>query len=324
MAPQNQPDKVIGVGFACVDQLIRWRSVGRPVDDNEVLDYDLQGGGMTATAMVAVTRLGGRAEFWGAVGDGPMAEILLDQLRCESVDVRQSVKVAGSDGPVYLVCVDSTTGERLFYCGQAVPDPPEPIGDLERLAEANCLLIDGSRSDSAIRAAREARRLGIPVVGDVGGISATMETLLPLMDYAIASEQCARGLGAGEDHQAACRMIKERGPEVAVVTLGRKGLAALDTDRFITMPAFDVDVVDTTGAGDVFHGAFCLGLCRGLQLESNLSFASSVAAISCTKLGGRSGIPNMSRAIDFLQTNDPAFDREQLNMLQAGEDLKET
>lgn len=307
--------KVIGVGFACVDQLVRWRSVGEPVAGNDVIQYDMQGGGMTATAMVAVARLGGRAEFWGAVGDGPMGRFLLDGLRRESVDISQVVRVSGSDGPVYLVCVDGATGERMFYRAMAVAGPEEPFGDVERLTEAGCLLVDGSCGQAAVRAARKARQLGVPVVGDVGSTQGAMGQLLPLIDYAIASQQCALGLGVGDDYQAACTMITDKGPDVAVITLGEKGLICFDGQRFISRQAFGVDVVDTTGAGDTFHGAFCVGLVRGFSLEVNLSFASAVAAISCTKLGGRAGIASVDQVVGFLRQHDPMFDDKELATL---------
>jgi sugar/nucleoside kinase (ribokinase family) len=139
------------------------------------------------------------------------------------------------------------------------------------------------------------------VVGDVGGLRGGAGRLLPLMDYAIASESCARQLSADGDWERACRAVRQRGPRCVVVTLGEKGLVCLEGDRFSRMPAFAVNVLDTTGAGDVFHGAFCYGLVQGFALERNLAFASAAAAMKCRRLGGRAGIPTRQEVEEFLR-----------------------
>jgi len=296
---------VVGVGLACLDHLILWRDMTRPVLDNKVLAFDVQGGGMAATAMVAVARLGGRAEFWGAVGGDWAGELIVKQLQAEGVDTRHVRRIEGKSGPLVVVCIHQPTGQRHFLYGTGVGDSPEPLGDLADLRTAGCLLTDRQARATAIRAAREARRLGVPVVGDVEGIPAGRCELLSCMDYAIASAECAGPAGADSSHEnlrEACRVVKDMGPGCVVITLGGKGLVWYDGDQFGRMPAWDVDVVDTTGAGDVFHGAFCRGLVGGLDLEANLAFSSAVAAIKCGHVGGRAGIPTRGQAVEFLAT----------------------
>ena len=312
MGADDRRDTVIGVGFACVDHLIAWRSVRESVADNAVVQYDMQGGGMTATGMVAVARLGGRAEFWGAAGEGPMGDFLVSGLEGEGVDISQVVRVPGQDGPVYLVCVDAGTGDRLFYRGKGIAAPTDPFGDLSRVARAGSVLVDGGHLATAVNVVERARAMGVPVVGDVGETDGSMSHLLGLLDYAIASEMCAQGLGVGEDYEAACRALHDMGARTAVVTLGERGLIAFDGRRCIRKPAYDVDVLDTTGAGDTFHGAFCLGLVRGLSLEANLAFASATAAIACTRLGGRAGLPSLDQVGAFLAQREPSFDLTQI------------
>ncbi len=293
--------KVVGVGFACVDQLVRWRSVGEPVAGNDVIQYDMQGGGMTATAMVAVARLGGRAEFWGAVGDGPMGRFLLDGLRRESVDISQVVRVSGSDGPVYLVCVDGTTGERMFYRAMAVADPEEPFGDVERLTEAGCLLVDGSCGQAAVRAARKARQLGVPVVGDVGTTQGAMEQLLPLNDYAIASQQCALGLGVGDDYQAACTMITDKGSDVAVITLGEKGSLLVGDGLQLRAGVYPAEFVGGTGAGDAFDAGYIAGLLAGEDPAGCLRWGSALGASCVRRVAATEGVFDRRQAEAFMR-----------------------
>ena len=258
---------------------------------------------MAATAMVAVARLGGEAHFWGSVGGDWAGEMIVSGLQTEGVDTRHVRRVEGRSGPLVVVCIHQPTGQRHFLYGTGVRESPEPLGDLAELRTAACLLIDGQEHATAIRAAREARCLGVPVVGDVEGTGSGGCELLSCMDYAIASEKCAGPAGAdGSDDELreACRAVKDMGPGCVVITLGDKGLVWYDGDQFGRMPAWPVEVVDTTGAGDTFHGAFCRGLVGGLDLEANLAFSSAVAAIKCGHVGGRAGIPTRGQVVEFL------------------------
>jgi sulfofructose kinase len=292
--------KVVGVGLACLDQLILWRDMHAPVAGNNILDFQVQGGGMVGTSMVAVARLGGQAEFWGAVGDDWMGRMILEEFRCENVDTRHVVVVPGGRGPMVVVCVDRPTGQRHFLYWAGFPGPEGPIGSLESLKTAGCLLVDGTHHGSTLRAAREAQRLSVPVVADLGGVGEKTAALLAHVTYAIISDRCAQQVGGGGDYLAACQAVRSMGPRHVVVTLGERGLVYLEGEELAEMPAFEVEVVDTTGAGDVFHGAFCYGLVQGFPLVRNLQFASAVAAMKCGQLGGRAGIPGRDQAVRFL------------------------
>lgn len=292
--------KVVGVGLACLDQLILWQDMHAPLVASKILDFQVQGGGMVGTAMVAVARLGGQAELWGAVGDDWMGRMILEGLRREKVDTRHVAVVAGGRGPMVVVCVDRPTGQRHFLYWTGFSEPEHPIGSLESLKTAGCLLVDGTYPSSALRAARQAGRLGVPVVADLGGVGEKTPALLAHVAYAILSEGCARRLGGGDDYRVACLAVRSMGPERVVVTLGERGLVYLDGEALAEMPAFPVEVVDTTGAGDTFHGAFCYGLVEGFPLVKNLQFASAAAAMKCRQLGGRAGIPGRDEVIRFL------------------------
>ncbi|MHC4718219.1 MAG: PfkB family carbohydrate kinase [Planctomycetota bacterium] len=290
---------VIGVGLACLDLLILWEDASAPVDAARIAEFEVQGGGMTATAMVAAARLGARAEFWGAVGNDWAGEMIVEGLEPEGVDTSQVVRVGGACGPIVVVCIDGPTGERRFPFIQRIVDPDDPVGDLGRLADAGCVLVDGTRHASAMRAVTEARRLGVPVVGDVEGINERTRSLMAHIDYAIVAAEAARRLDRS-DLRCACEKILAMGPAHAIVTLGADGLVCLSDGQFTEMDAFKVEVVDTTGAGDTFHGAFCCGLVRGLDLQTNLAFSSAAAAMKCRKIGGRAGIPTYDQVARFL------------------------
>jgi sugar/nucleoside kinase (ribokinase family) len=303
----NDRKKVIGLGMACLDQLLVWEDAGLPVRDNRLVVCDWQGGGPAGTALVAVTRLGGEAEMWAAVGNDWIGDLILGGLAEEGVDTSQVRRIKGTRGPHMIVCVDQRTGERHFFHATGRTQTKRPVGDLGRLRGAGCLLVDGTRPPSDLRAAREARRLGVPVVADVGWWNEATPDILRHVDYAILSEPCARGLGTGTDWRAACRKIRALGPPCVVITLGAKGLVCLEGEAFRRLPAFRVNVVDTTGAGDVFHGAFCWGLVQGMPLAANLAFASAAAAMKCRHVGGRAGIPRRREVVRFLRDQKVAW-----------------
>lgn len=302
--------------MACLDQLMLWQDLGAPVGRNRLVAWDMQGGGIAATALVAVARLGGRAEMWAAVGDDWIGDLILRGLDEEKVDTSTVERVKGRRGPLMIVCVDQPTGERCFFHATGHCHAGHALGDLQRLKGAGCLLIDGTRPESDLRAARAARRLGVPVVADVGWMGERTPTILKYVDYAILSEPGARSIvescavgspahrarhGESPDFRQVCRAVRAMGPACVVITLGAKGLVYLDGDRFGRMKAFRVKVVDTTGAGDVFHGAFCYGLVAGFPLEKNLLFASAAAAMKCRHIGGRAGIPTRREVMRFLK-----------------------
>ncbi len=301
--------RVLGVGHACLDQILIWKDGNLPVQDNQLLQYDIQGGGMVATALVTVARLGGEAEFWGVLGDDPLGEHILHGLRMEGVNVDHVLKLKGKEGPVAVVCVDAKTGERRFYSGKPIRDPVEVFGDLKRVEGFGCVLVDGYRFESAYPVAQKAHQLGIPVVGDVEKVNQATSGLIDKMDYAIASVEYAQSVGLGGDLEAACKSLYEQGAKIAVLTCGKDGLIVYDGTSLEKLKSFQVDVVDTTGAGDTFHGAFCFGLLKGLELRENLLFSSAAAAMKCRRIGGRAGIPLLNEVAAFLKESDHSIER---------------
>jgi sugar/nucleoside kinase (ribokinase family) len=200
-----------------------------------------------------------------------------------------------------LVFVDGETGERRFQLARWLQDAdPYPL-ELERLDSAKCLLVDGMFLRAAVEAAQHARKRGIPVVADLGGVEGRQRELVSLVDYLVTNEDCARRVAGGDDPERACGLMLEMGPRAVVVTLGERGSVYSDGRQARRQPAFPVSVVDTTGAGDCFHGAFSVGVVRGWALAETVRFASAAAAIKCQQLGGRAGLPRMTEVEAFLK-----------------------
>lgn len=300
IGPLNER-KVVTVGLACLDMLVLWQDVKKPVWENRASDFQVQGGGPAATASVAIARLGGRAELWTAIGAGWMGDMILRELADEGVDTSQVTRVEGARGPMVLVAVDQPTGDRRFVYGTGFSREARSDWPLERLDGAGCLLIDGMQQHGVAEVAQEAKRRGIPVVADMSAhVNEFWRHVLQFVDHAIMSRYCAHSLVADDDSWRACEIVREMGAKNAAVTLGERGVISLSDAGRLEQQAFKANVVDTTGAGDTFHGAFCAGLVGGLDLAENLRFSCAVAALKCRKLGGRAGIPTLAEAQTFL------------------------
>lgn len=261
------------------------------------------GGGMAATAAVAVTRLGASASFCGRAGDDSSGHAMLDELAGYGVDVSQFRLFKGARSSVSGILVDSE-GERMIvnYAGAGLPEDADWL-ELDEVGSAGAVLIDVRWKEGGIAICSRARALGVPTVMDGEAADADIfEALLPLVDHAIFSVQGLRSFGGGKitNHMQLLQKVRGMGCKVAAVTMGPQGCLWLDDNGPSHQPAFAVDVVDTTGAGDVFHGAYALALAEGMAIEAAMRFASGVAALKCTHHGGRAGIPSRKEVDDFL------------------------
>ncbi len=146
------------------------------------------------------------------------------------------------------------------------------------------------------------------VVFDADGFNEEIREMFPLIDVFIGSEFCYRGLFNDDNYEANCRKIMEKGPSIVVFTFGERGCIGMDSQGFFEEPAFTVPVKDTTGAGDVYHGAFIYGLLQGWSTRKTARFANAVSAIKCTRIGGRAGIPTLSMVEKFMETGCTDFE----------------
>jgi sulfofructose kinase len=255
------------------------------------------GGGPAANAAVAVARLGGRAGFAGYLGRDAFGEKHLDELRHEGVDT--SLVVRGpAPTPISTVLVKPDGSRSLVNYRADTPPVSVDALNLSHL-RFRTLLVDGHEPELALVLLDVARRLGVPVVVDAGSVHEGTRRLVSLADHLVCSEKFATEYTGEPDPVNAARALRAVSPSV-VVTLGERGLiwnAGSATGR---QSAFVVDAIDTTGAGDAFHGAFALGLARGLRWEETLRFAGAVAALCCTRLGARPALPAGREVDDFL------------------------
>lgn len=291
--------RIAGAGICCLDHFVVAPSI--PYGGSaHMSDYLAQGGGLVATAVVAAARLGAECELFSLLGDGQTGDQIISELESEGVLTKGVVRFEGGGSPFSFIHVDESTGERtIFHRDGAGLDWRPELSDFSSIAQCNALLVDHCYPPMAIAAASAAKANGVPVVADV--MLHRSPELMKLVDILIAPRHLARMLGLESDLDAALDAIHEMGPSVAVITLGSDGWVCSDASGKGRGEAFGVNVVDTTGAGDVFHGAFAYGIARGWDTRRCCEFASAVAAIKCTKRGGRTGIPTFEQAMEFLR-----------------------
>jgi len=296
---------VLGIGCSALDIVLE---VPRPPEPDEKLRADhlrVQGGGLVATALVAVARLGGSAAYLGSTGDDVLAQCCLDEFEREGVDTSRVRRVPGASVLTAIIAADPGAATRmiLWTDDEQPPTLPEQVTE-DVVRAARVLHVDNFQMDAAIRAADIARAAGVLVTVDLEPGGQPADDLLRRVDYAIVPLEYARArfdtAGPKESAKALFNEIMRHGGKAAVVTAGAAGSVACSVEGCLHQPAYAVEVVDTTGCGDVFHGAFALGLAEGWELLRILPFASAVAALKCRKLGGRAGIPNRQEVDDFL------------------------
>jgi sugar/nucleoside kinase (ribokinase family) len=295
------PFDVIGFGVNTLDVIALVDGYPAPDTKQAVLDFEVQGGGMTATALVACARLGLRARYVGKVGGDLWSQLALRTLRRDGVDVSQVLRVPDSDGHVSLVLVDRTSSTRtlVFRRPPAYDVRPEEL-DRAALTAGRLLHVDGVDAAAAERAIGWAREAGMRVTMDGERTVAGIERVWPLVDLLVCNPafiQLMTGRAGVEDGLA---HLASRGPARVAATLGADGALGLEAGAWCRVPGFPVDVVDTNGAGDVFHGACAWAELRGWPLAWTLTFASAVAAMKCRALGGRRGIPGLAEVAQFL------------------------
>jgi sulfofructose kinase len=303
-SPRGQTPEVISVGIATIDYLAVVRR-GSPIErlGREFVErYGIEGGGVAATAGVACSRLGLRTAHWGCVGRDEAGETVIAGLEKEGVSTRQVVRVRNGRTPVGFVLVDAATGERrlLFYPGAGLP-PKLCRFPWSQVKRAKAIVLDAWWLALSIEVARRAKAAGVPVVADLSPAD-YLSGLLAHVDVVFAPRPPELEEVSADTVAPVLEKMHKYGPSVVGVTLGAEGCWYSTGAGPMHQPAFSVQVVDTTGAGDTFHGAIAYGLARGWEAPRTVEFASTVAALKCRTLGGRSGIPSLQETLAFLRS----------------------
>ncbi len=288
--------KVYGLGQCCLDYVGKVDTYPPPDVKCEFTEMVIQGGGPVATALVALARWSISCTFTGVIGDDQFGSIIKETLEDENVDTGGLLVRQGSDSQFAFILAEPGVGRRTIFWRRPTGSPPSPEEiDYSSIRKAEVFHTDGLFTEASLAAASAAKEAGVQIVVDAGSLRGGMLDLARLSDYFLASETFADELvGQGKPLQA-CHELAELGPHVVGVTLGPKGYVALDGGRIIERPAYQVEAVDTTGCGDVFHAGFIYGLLKRWKVDKSLDFAAWTAAQVSLQLGGRAGIPQLER-----------------------------
>lgn len=281
---------IIGLGQSALDYIGMIVAYPPPDVKCEFTGMTIQGGGVVATALVALRRWGLPCYFAGVAGDDVFGAAIADSLRIEGIDIGGLVVRVGCSSQFAFIVCEPGTGRRTIFWQRptGIPLQPDEL-DLETLRRSRALHTDGLFTEASLFACRKAKEAGIPVVVDAGTLREGMLDMVPFSDCFIASETFSQAMA--EDPWEACRSLSGMGCRFVGVTLGAQGYIALVNGRFIQRPAYPVRAIDTTGCGDVFHAGVTYGIVHGWEAEKCLDLGAWAAAQVSTQMGGRKGIP---------------------------------
>jgi ribokinase len=294
---------VLGLGCVAVDELLYVPAYPQPDTKTRVRERDRQCGGLAATALVAAARLGARCAYAGTLGDDVDSRFVVDCFGREGIDVSYLRRRPEARPIRSFIVVDESKLTRtiIFDIAGALPAQPDWPPE-EAIARARVLFIDHFGVEGMIRVARLARSAGVPVVADFERNEwPEFPELLGLVDHLIVSQDFAARLTGVTDPAVAVDRLWSGDRQCVAVTCGGDGCWVRGRELPLRQfPACRVEVVDPTGCGDVFHGAYAATLAQGLDLPERIRWASAAAALKATRAGGQAGIPTRTAVQEFL------------------------
>lgn len=298
------PWDVIGIGENSVDYVYRLPTYPEPNGPNakmRISAHSISCGGQIATTLCTCASLGLRSKYLGATGTDDNGRLIRAELTLRGIDMSDAV-IRDVPNRFAVILVGEQAGERivLWERPQELSLKPRELPP-EVLTTARVVHVDDTDQDAAIRAASIARGAGVHVTSDIDRVTPKTEELVAAVTIAIVAEHVPEALTGEKDLERALRKLRRLQPGMVCVTLGVRGSMLLDGDRIYHEPAFHVDTVDTTGAGDVFRGAFIYALLRGDQPSEILRFANAAAGASVTRLGAINGVPTLDETNRLLQ-----------------------
>jgi sugar/nucleoside kinase (ribokinase family) len=288
---------VVGVGANSVDFVYRLPAYPRP--DSRfaklpITDHLISCGGQVTTALATCAAMGLRTSYIGTLGSDEHGSRMREELSRRGIDVSHAI-VRDARNPFAVILLDDREGERIVLWKR---DPRLALErreiDREAIASARLLHVDDVDLDASIEAARIARDAGLPVTSDIERTGDDVRSLVDGVTVPIFAEHVPAALTGETDLARALERLRRPHHQMLCVTLGARGAAMLAGDAFMTEPGIPVTTVDTTGAGDVFRGAFAYALLRGDEPRDVLRFANAAAAVSCTRVGAMNSVPSLA------------------------------
>ncbi len=299
---------ILGLGCATIDELLFVDNY--PAPDGKVLvnGAQTQGGGLTATALVAGARLGATCAYGGMLGPDSTSRQVAQIMEAEGIDTALVSWRADAAAIRSTIIVDQSAHTRTIFFRRPglVGAPPNAPSEGE-IANSRVLLLDHYGGAGNVRAAQIARRRGVPIVADFERADVPhWNDFFPLVDHLILSRKFAEQLSGESSPAQAARALWHPERKIVVVTAGDEGAVAFDGRSLTRAAAFETDVMDTTGCGDVFHGAYAATLAWGWPLEKRLQWACAAASLKARSIGAQAGIARFREVETFLSASRDA------------------
>jgi sulfofructose kinase len=300
--PEDKSFDVAGMGLNSVDHLVLLPEFPASNSKMEMLRFVKSGGGQVATAVVALSRWGMKTKYIGKVGSDELGEFSLESMRREGIDVSSVIREPDCTNQFAVILVEAGAGERTILWNRDRRLMYRE-GELrkEDVCSARILHLDGHDIRAAIRCARWAKEDGIVTVLDVDKVEPQTSELLQEIDFVVTSSSFSCRFTGISDRKEAFLKLKRVVPGFLCSTLGQEGAMAFVDGDILHVPGFEAKVIDTTGAGDVFHGGFIYGLLQNWDLEQILRFSNAAAGLKCRDMGGRRGIPTLEEIQKLLE-----------------------
>ncbi len=294
---------LLGFGAVAVDDLLYLDAYPAAGSKVQVREERRQGGGLAGTALVAAARLGARAAYAGVLGNDELSRFTLAELERAGVDCSPVLRRPGAGPRHSVILVDCATGGRTILSSRAgaVP-PPAEMASADLLGACRVLFVDHTVAAFALTAVPLAQRLGIPVVADLERVTPEVLALIELVDHLVVGVGFARQVTGQEAPEEMVRALFGSS-RTCIVTAGEQGCWYADRQTGGVVrhqPAHRVEAVDTTGCGDVFHGAYAAMIARGEPVARAVVVATAAAGLKATQPGGRSGIPDLATVERYL------------------------
>jgi sulfofructose kinase len=298
-----------GIGENATDIVLRLAEFPAPDGKTDTVSREIRLGGQVATAVFAAAKWGLQTRYVGACGSDHHAKLHHAELRGSGVE-SHLLRVHGAESRLSYILVEDTTGSRAVLCHRDARVKLDPSFLRKNWFQRSRLVhVDGENSEASRLAATWAREAGVPVMCDLDVFRDEVRFLLPLVDFPVLSLGILEALGGSNNPLLALPKIRAvYGAKTVCVTMGERGALAWDGQRFACAPAFRVPVVDTTGAGDLFHAGFAYGLLCGWSTQRTLEFSCAAAGLNCTAHGarGRIGSPRKIERLRTTQRRHPS------------------
>jgi len=293
---------VFGLGAITVDLIGSapfWPVSGEKV---KLLDFEIHDGGLTGTALATVSKLGGKAAICAQLGYSDWSLRAIKAFEQAGVNTLNIVRKEGCEPVISMIISNKEDQERnIFFSRKGVVYPmPEDFPDEKWYRHTRVLIIDHGSGEAGVKAAKLAVENGVQVIIDAERIEPYLEEMFDLCSHIVVSQKFAHMYSGLDRVEKILANMRKHDDQAIIITMGELGVAGLYNDEIFRIPGHSIQVVDTTGCGDVFHGAYALAIARGVHVKEAAKYANAAAALSATAMGGRKGIPTQMELEKFL------------------------